>query len=41
MLELTPIALVQCLKIKLGPAIKVCKCFEQPRIKAEASKINP
>ena len=40
MLELTPIALVQCLKIKLGPAIKVCKCFEQLKVKVEASKIK-
>lgn len=40
LLDLTPVWLVQCLRIKLGPAIKLCKCIEELRVKVETGKLT-
>ena len=40
LMDLTPVWLTQCLRIKLGPAIKVCKCIEELRVKIEAGKVK-
>ena len=40
LLDLTLVRLVQCLRIKLGPAIKLCKCIEELRVKVETGKLT-
>lgn len=38
MLDLTPVWLVKCMGIKMGPAIKLCKCVEELKGKMESGE---
>lgn len=38
MLDLTPVWLVKCMGIKMGPAVKLCKCVKKLKAKLESGE---